>query len=230
VALALAQLVGCGSIDRRGDGGGQHGDSRAASQIIYVVRRGWHVEVAFEAEQIQPPLTAVLARFPGARFLSVGFGDRRYLMVRNKSSPSLLLALWPGAGLMLVTGLSAPPQRAFGSQNVIEIRLTPDGMRAAQAFVADTIFFRDGQPQVESQTPYEGGLYLASTRRYSAANTCNTWVARTLQAAGLPVHSTGVAFAGQIWSQARRIAKDQARVAMSVAGRLGAVLANHRGL
>jgi hypothetical protein len=159
---------------------------------------------------MNPPLAAVLEKFPGARYLNIGFGDRHYLVARNKNAPSLLAALWPGDGLILATGLSATPQRAFGAANVIEIRLTKAQMRAAQDYVGDTLKSGDdGQPRVDAAGPYEGSLFLTSARRYSAANTCNTWVAKTLRAAGMPVHTVGVAFAGQIWSQARRIADAQ---------------------
>ena len=187
---------------------GTDGQQVLSPEILYVVRRGWHVEVAFAAVDVQPPLTAVLAEFPGASYLSIGFGDRHYLVSKHKNSPpSLLLALWPGDGLMLTTGLGATPQRAFGDSNVIELRLTAEQMRAAQSYVGDTIAFRDGEPQVETERPYEGGLFMAATRRYSAANTCNTWAAKVLKAAGLPVRVGGVALAGQVWSQAKRVAK-----------------------
>jgi Protein of unknown function (DUF2459) len=216
LAVALTHFTGCVNLQRRVAGDGAFSVVAEATETIYVVRRGWHVEVAFAAAEVSnPPLSAVVAEFPGVRYLSVGFGDRHYLVARNKNAPSLLRALWPGAGLILATGLSAAPQRAFGAANVIEIRLTSAQMRAAQGFVGDTLALHDGEPKVDAAGPYEGSLFLTSTRRYSAANTCNTWVARTLQAAGLPVHAAGVAFAGQIWSQARRIAEGQNRVLTS---------------
>ena len=60
---------------------------------------------------------------------------------------------------------------------------------------------RDGALQSEGPGPYEGSAYLRASERYSALHTCNTWAAELLQASGLPVHSHGVLFAGQLWRQ-----------------------------
>jgi hypothetical protein len=57
--------------------------------------------------------------------------------------------------------------------------------------------------------PYEGSLYFSAIPQYSAFHTCNTWAAEGLSAAGLPVESAGVVFAGQLWGQVRRLEKKQ---------------------
>jgi hypothetical protein len=51
----------------------------------------------------------------------------------------------------------------------------------------------------------QSSLFFAAAPKYSAVHTCNTWAAEALRAAGLPIHSRGVVFASQLWSQIRRI-------------------------
>jgi hypothetical protein len=41
--------------------------------------------------------------------------------------------------------------------------------------------------------------------KYSALHTCNTWASEVLRAAPLRTHRWGVLFAGQVWSQVRRL-------------------------
>ena len=82
--------------------------------------------------------------------------------------------------------------------------------RAAQAFVWQSLQKQASdtdQDSVKSYAngPYEGSLYFATPLKYSALHTCNTWVAESLEAAALPIHSTGVVFAGQLWSQVQRL-------------------------
>ena len=55
--------------------------------------------------------------------------------------------------------------------------------------------------------PYENSLYFLASSKYSAFHTCNTWGAEALHMAGLPIHSAGVIFAGQLWSQVERQAR-----------------------
>jgi len=169
---------------------------------VYVIRRGWHVDVGFATSEVGESLAPVAARFPGARYLIFGFGDQKYLLARRHSPPVLSGALWPGAGLMLVTGLAVAPAEAFGAAHVVALELPSDGVERVRAFVRKT-FTDPGQPRAPG--PYEGSLFYDAAVRYSALHTCNTWVAQALAAAPLPVRERGVVFAGQVWRQVRGI-------------------------
>ena len=194
------------------------------SNLIYVVRRGWHIDVGFASADIQQPMNSVAAQFPGVRYLFFGFGDRRYLLTKNRNAPVLLGALWPGRGLILATALGSPPQEAFGATQVIALVVSREQSRRAQEFIRRTL----DQPSTEDPEksvmapyapgPYEGSLYFAATPRYSAFHTCNTWAAQALATAELPIHSSGVLFAGQLWGQVRRLETKQSRGAQHGAG------------
>jgi hypothetical protein len=229
--LAFATLAGCSGGARRPDGRagqvpGRPGTAEATrsaeietrpAETLYVVRRGWHIDIAFAAGELELPLSSVLTQFPGARFLSLGFGDRHYLEAKNHHFPEMLAALWPGPGLVLATGLQNTPEQAFGTEHVIAVHVTGAQKRAAELFIWKSLARRDGSVPVDSPGPYDGSVYLASTRTYSGFNTCNTWAAQVLKSAGLPVHSIGVLFAGQLWTQARRLAAQAADAAPAFA-------------
>jgi hypothetical protein len=203
--LVSFTLSACSGLATRSDVRPVQVNNQPSSETLYVVRRGWHIDVGFDAAELVSPLSALLTQLPGAHFVSIGFGDRHYLVAKHKSFPGLLAAVWPGDGLILATGITNSPVAAFGTGHVIAIKLTDAQLTAAQRFVWESILQRDGTPQVVSPGPYGGSIYLGSTRTYSAANTCNTWAAEVLESAGLPVRSAGVIFAGQLWRQARSI-------------------------
>jgi hypothetical protein len=191
----------------------------ASPAVIYVARRGWHIDVGFDVAELQPPLNSLVTRFPGARYLFFGFGDQHYLLAKHRNGPVLLGALWPGRGMLLVTGLTSPPQEAFGADQVAVLAVTADQTRGAQTFIWQSL----DRPDMSNNTsdtaadgatdqlkpyqrgPYEGSLYFSAAPTYSAFHTCNTWAAEALHAAPLPVHSAGVVFAGQLWRQVRRL-------------------------
>jgi hypothetical protein len=176
-----------------------------SSTIIYVIKRSWHVDIGFATADLQPPLASLRTDFANSRYLLFGFGDRHYLLDKDRGFGGMLAALWPGAGLMLVTGLDDSMQAAFGEDNVIEIPVTEAQARMAQQFVWQSLSADRGSVAALRAGPYEGSLYYATSKGYSGWHTCNTWAAEGLRAAGLPVHSFGVAFAGQLWIQARRL-------------------------
>jgi Protein of unknown function (DUF2459) len=149
--------------------------------------------------QLQPMGTA----FQGARYLLFGFGDRRYLL--HRGAGNLLAVLWPGPGIVLVTSLrSSQPENSFGEDNVIRLALTLQQMRNLQSFIWYTLATHDDTITPVASGPYPESAYYASTQRYSAVYTCNTWAAEILKSADLPIDSLGVEFAWQVWHQARR--------------------------
>ena len=182
--------------------------SEQTSENIYVVRRGWHIDIGFAVSALEPRLQSLAARFPGARYVFFGFGDQHYLLAKNRNGPVLLGALWPGKGLILATAVSSAPEAAFGEEHVVALAVTVSQARSAQAFIERSL--NDNAIQPYAQGPYEGSLYFAATPKYSAFHTCNTWVAEALKAAPLPIHSVGVIFAGQLWGQVVRLAHRRA--------------------
>ncbi|HEX4150906.1 MAG TPA: DUF2459 domain-containing protein [Steroidobacteraceae bacterium] len=204
---------------------------------LYVVRRSWHVDVGFAAADLQASLGPVAQPFPRAKYLLFGFGDRHYLLAGKQGAPSLLRALWPGPGLMLVTALEGSPQSAFGAAHVLELHLTQEQSRGAQKFIAQSFAkLRDQNALPSLEGPYPGSRYFDAAPRYSGVYTCNTWAADALRAAGLPVRSRFTWLAGQLWRQVIKLAARPVvasiagwRIAVLADGGRAASLGNHDG-
>jgi hypothetical protein len=184
----------------------------ADSPVIYVVRRGWHIDVGYAKQDLREPLRSIAKNFPDANFVFFGFGDMHYLAnVNNQHGAALLAALWPGRGLILVTTVQPAPQEAFGSMDVIALPSTEQQLQLSQDYIWHSLINEERGATAEQGIdvyrpgPYEGGYYFLAVPKYSAVHTCNTWAAQTLHAAGFPVHAQGVLFARQLWSQARRV-------------------------
>jgi hypothetical protein len=192
-------------------------DEAAANRTLIVVRRGWHIDVGFGHSQVKAPLDSIAASFSGSQYVLFGFGDKHYLVAKHKSFPQMLGALWPGEAIMLVTSLRESPEEAFSApadahdEAVVRIQVSAASAQAAQDFIWKSFFSEGSEPTVYAAGPYPESAFYLSSFRYSAFHTCNTWAAEVLRAAGLPIHSEGVLFAGQLWSQVRRIAAAQRR-------------------
>jgi hypothetical protein len=211
--LSLAVLLAFGSAGGvvyagAAHTGAAHTDSAPAT--IYVARRGWHIDIGIAATDLSVPLSQAGALLPGSRYVFFGFADRHYLLAKNHDAPVLLSALFPGAGIVLTTGLANTPAEAFGATHVITLSVSADQMRALQAFIWRSLRTQDDVLKVYHEGPYDGSVYFLATRKYSAFHTCNTWGAEALRAAGFHMHTAGVIFAGQLWRQARRLERVQA--------------------
>jgi hypothetical protein len=209
-------LCGCVSLPHRSTVAAA--DATRPTISIYMIRRGWHIDVALDAADMMPPLASVSGNFPAVRYLVFGFGDRHYLLAADHGFFSETAALWPGPGLILVTGLASTPAAAFGNTQVIRLESTEAQLRLLQSFIfdalADSLSSVPGVPDSPLNAaaipiapgPYAGSWYFAAKPRYSALHTCNTWAAEALRSSGFPVHTGGIVFAWQLWWQVRRIA------------------------
>jgi Protein of unknown function (DUF2459) len=219
-ALLAAALLGAGGVlpvsaaapsDSVARGADTRGEAQSAANppiVMYLARRHWHMDVGFSVSDLNPSLAFIARRFPRARYVFFGFGDRHYLLSKRKGTSSLFGALIPGPGIILVTALENSPTQAFGASQVLEFDLSAVEMAAAQSFVRRTLSGEQGMMELPSVAdgPYEGSLYYDAVPRYSALHTCNTWAAETLRAAGFPVRTQLVLLAGQLWKQARKVA------------------------
>lgn len=242
-----AMLVLCGAAAAAHAGAAHSATSSATeSATIFVARRGWHIDIGMAAADLAPPLAQAADALPGARYVFFGFADKHYLLAKNHHAPVLLSALFPGAGIVLTTGLTNSPALAFGATHVIALSVSGDQMRALQAFIWRSLRTQDEVLTVYRQGPYEDSVYFLATQKYSAFHTCNTWGAEALRAVGFRVHSAGVIFAGQLWIQAQRLKRNKSETLgaslldgtsderifslnASIAGRLAAVLADDGG-
>lgn len=178
-----------------------------ATEVVQLIRRDWHVDIGLAVADLQGGLAALAANWPGAGSMVFGFGERAYLLSRHRSLADMAMALIPGPGAMLVTGLAVPPAAAFGAEAVLALRVAPAGFARLQRYLADSFEWApEGAPRRLSEGPYVGAVFYAAARRYSAGFTCNTWAAEALAEAGLPVRAEGVLFAHQVMRQARRAA------------------------
>jgi hypothetical protein len=183
----------------------------ADPSTIYLARRGWHIDIGIAAADLLPPLNQAIAPLPGSRYVFFGFADKHYLLAKNHNAPVLLSALFPGAGILLTTGLTNSPAQAFGAAHVIALTVSEDQVHALQSFIWRSLRTEDEVLKVFRDGPYENSVYFLATHKYSAFHTCNTWGAEALRAAGFHVHTAGVIFAGQLWTQARRLSRLQDR-------------------
>lgn len=177
--------------------------------VIYVIKRHWHTDIGFGVADLSSPLATVVAKLPAARFVLFGFGDRHYLVNQDHGLSGSLVALWPGPGVVLVTGLTGTPEQAFGSDEVMRLTLRGDQARRLEAFVWKTLAPPEGDAGFLGPGPYDGSVFYSAAVKYSAVNTCNTWTAEALKVAGLSVSSSGVEFSGQVWRQVGAIQRQQ---------------------
>lgn len=161
----------------------------SAGGAIYVASNGWHTEVVVEAATLPAVRWAQREPFRDHRYLEVGWGDRdAYPAERLTLGLALRAALASRGSVLRVSGFDEPITARFRGIEVVELRLPASGLDALAEFI-ETSHATDtrGQPiRLEPAAPGPTIFYLARGR-FHALSTCNSWTARALQAAGLPL-------------------------------------------
>ncbi|MBD0274753.1 MAG: DUF2459 domain-containing protein [Acetobacteraceae bacterium] len=172
---------------------------------VHLVARGWHTDVDLPADRLPPSLLALARDFPGASHFLFGFGERAYWTRPDPTSMDALAALVPGPGVVLVTALRVAPRAAFPAEDVVVLPVAEEGLARLAAFLAAELR-EEGEFRRMADGPYPGSRFYATSRRYSAAYTCNTWTADALQVADTGVSASGILLASQLMARARAAA------------------------
>jgi len=158
-------------------------------RVFYVVSHGWHTGVVVSREDLIGMAPEFADDFKSGRYLEIGWGDEQFYQAPVFTlSLALRALLWPTATVLHVAAVSDRPQDYFPASEVITITVPPAGYAALLAFIAGS-FERTAGPGI---IPLGPGLYGASRFYraqgvFHAGNTCNTWVAKALAAAGYPL-------------------------------------------
>ena len=181
-----------------------------ATVTVHVVRHGWHTGLVIPRDRIPPEAWPEHARFPPARFLEVGWGDRAFYQSPDAGIRLALEASLASEGSVLhVVGLDRPPEERFAHAEIIPVVLSARGADALARFVSRT-YARDatGEPINLGSGLYPGSRFYAATGRYSLVYTCNSWIAEALRAAGCPITPTWALTASNLIFQTRRCGSD----------------------
>jgi uncharacterized protein (TIGR02117 family) len=177
------------------------------AEPVWIVDHGWHTGLVIERASIPAGLLPEQDDFPGAAFLEVGWGDADFYRAREPGlGAALRAAVASRASVIHVLGLRVPPEEVFAARDVVEVRLSRPGFEALVRFVHDG-FDRHGRRVTPAlgDGPSGAGLFYPSRERYNLLNTCNTWVARALRAAGAPITPAYALTAGNLMWQVRRL-------------------------
>lgn len=199
VVLQTSTAAG-GAPSAAGDGG-----PGVAAVTIHVASNGWHTGIIVARRDLPEGVLPEAGDFPDAPYLEFGWGDAEYFPNPDAGiGLALRAALTPTPAVVHLVGLPAHPRRVFPKAEIVDLRLTPAGFRALVDYLHAS-FVRD---QAGQAGPAIDGLYAFSrfypaTGEFHLFNTCNTWTARGLEAAGLKVAVSGTLRAEDLMRQLR---------------------------
>lgn len=198
--IGAVWLIGCAPVS--------HPSTVAEGPLAHIVRivsNDWHTGIVVPRASLPPQQVPEAADFPDARFLEFGWGDREYYpSPRPGLGTTLAAALVPTPAVMHLAGLEAPPEDVYPDSEVLAVRLTAAELDRLLTEI-DASFERPSGARAEAVARglYRDSRFYPAGGRFHLFNTCNTWAARMLAAAGLELSASGVITAEHLMSRLR---------------------------
>ncbi len=173
---------------------------------IYVLDHEWHTEISVPTALLTGGLTRFRSIFPGAAYLSFGFGERLYFQKAQTGAVDMVSAIFPGPGTVLTTALSGPPSQMYSDLEMVPIRVTQAELDRLADYLWDSFEKTPNDQLVRlGDGKFPGYVFYGAAPTYSGVYTCNTWTMEGLDRAGLRAGAPGVLFAYQVMQTAREI-------------------------
>ncbi|MDH3688820.1 MAG: DUF2459 domain-containing protein [Gammaproteobacteria bacterium] len=155
---------------------------------IYVISHGWHTGIAMRTQDITPATWPRSQDFSDVKYLEVGWGDRGYYQTLEPSSGlTLKAAFLPTRSIIHVVGFDDFTDDYFSGSAIVEIELSEASFERLTGFIRETYEEPDSSTIEIRQGLYPNSRFYPARGRFHLLNTCNTWVARALRAAGCPI-------------------------------------------
>lgn len=183
---------------------GLPGVAAARTHTVFVSSNGWHTDIAVVRAEIPEGRIPERADFPAAVYLQFGWGDEDYYTTPDPGLGTTLGAAFPGPAVMHVAGLWGRPSEVFRETEEVELTLDTTQFARLVDYLHES-FDRGEETRVAASAKgvYDFSAFYPATGEFHLFNTCNTWTARGLAAAGVEISASGVQSADDVMRQLR---------------------------
>jgi uncharacterized protein (TIGR02117 family) len=207
LATCLALLL-CAAGIASGSAGPNTAQGRvAATCTVYVSQVYYHTGLIIRLDEHAASL-AVASFFRGYRYVDIGWGEEEFYQNPDSSvSRAAKAVLSRNPSVLRVEGFNQDIRDVIAwSERTKKIALTPPQLARLIAYINGSLKKdKNGSPVVASVHGLGEVVFFKSTQTYYLFNTCNTWVASTLQYAGLDISPAGVITAQSLFYKLNRL-------------------------
>ncbi len=158
---------------------------------IYIVRHSWHAGIVLQVPDFRT--LPVAGDYPGSNYLEIGWGDADYY---RSTDPGFWItfkaAILPTMSTLHVVGFRQDVPDYFPGSDILTLKIAREHFPAFLEFLREA-FAVNGQDQLIrlGKGLYGRSSFYKGSEHYYAFRNCNTWVARALRKAGIPLRPAG---------------------------------------
>ncbi len=173
-----------------------------ADAVIIVTRTGWHTGIAVARADLPVAAIPESADFPDAAYFEFGWGNAEFYPDPAAGIGLALKAVFPSPAVVHLAGLPDHSARTFAALEWTAVTVSDDGLQRLIAYL-NASFNRRGAWRLAPSAPglYRFSRFYPGSGSFHLFNTCNTWTAKGLAEAGVPLKAAGVQRASEVMDQ-----------------------------
>ena len=173
---------------------------------IQVLNNGFHTDLAVPRARLEDgagPLAQASHTLGPGDWVLIGWGDAKFFVDESPMEERLLdgarAFFMPGnASVVMLDPEAGDPGRRFAPDRRRTVRLSPAGFDALRSRIETSLALEDGRPRLTTARPGAGARFFASRETFWIGYICNSWMARVLNAGGIPVRPLRAVTAGEV--------------------------------
>ena len=172
-------------------------NSTSASQRkIHLVNIGWHVGIIVPVDNVLKRNLPETFDLSDRKYIEIGWGDEIFYQTSNPSFSMAFDALLKSTSSVIhLYGFNQTIRTTFKDAEIIELDIEEDNYIKLLYFIHKSFTLNaDGSAQLKGPGLYgkENSFFYAANGQFHMFNTCNTWVADAIQAAGIEINSNNI--------------------------------------
>ena len=186
---------------------------------IHILNNGFHTDLAVPRARLEAgggPLAQASRTLGPGDWVLIGWGDAKFFVDESPMEGRLLdgarAFFRPGnPSVVMLDPEAGDPGRRFPPDRRRTVRLSQARFDAVRARIETSLALEGGRPRLTTARPGTGARFFASRETFWIGYICNSWMARVLNAGGVPVRPMRAVTAGEVIASLDRAELDTAR-------------------
>ena len=180
--------------------------SSDAGVTVHILNNGFHTDIAVPRAKLEAgggPLAEASRSVGPGDWILIGWGDAKFFVdqspMEGRIPDGLRAFLRPGnASVVMLDPETGDPARRFDPTSRRTLILSPEAFAGLRGRVQASLVMIEGRPRLSTARNSDGAHFFASREHFWIGYLCNSWTARVLNAAGLPVRPARSVTAGEV--------------------------------
>lgn len=177
-----------------------------AGVTVHLLNNGFHTDIAVPRAALEAgggPLAEASRSVGPGDWVLIGWGDAKFFVdtspMEDRVPDGLRAFFRPGnASVVMLDPETGDPSRRFAPGSRRTLTLSPEAFAGLRGRVEDSLSLVEGRARLSTAREDDGAHFFASREHFWIGYLCNSWTARVLNAAGLPVRPLRSATAGEV--------------------------------